>query len=181
MLLPYAMLKQRDLIRDCSLKLIYVDASTRCLEKLASSYKTQWTVVTPGSEAAAAIPDLSAKELESLCAYQNTAGKIKSTVIHRKRYLVGPERRLGNFIHATLVTESGTYLYALDATASFGSVPKTGKHDYSIFITAKDDEICTYCCCKNGRSGKCSHVAAALMVLMECKNNLRGERNFFFY
>ena len=154
MLLPALILKRRGLIKDSSLNLFEQTRFTTSIEKVVSSYCTQWTKVTPGSFAAKVFPSLTIRDVEFLCSYTSTSRKLKSTVTHGRRYLKGPDRRLGNIVHATQL-ESGCYIYALDSTASFGTVPRTGKRDYSIFITVAGCVIFTYCMCKNGRSGKC--------------------------
>ena len=156
--------------RICSLNNSKVTPFTRMVEEVASSYETNWEIMKTGSDAAMALPDLLTLDVRQMCWYRNTSGKLKSTVTHGKRYLQGTNRRLGNFFHSTKL-DGGTFLYSLDATASFGTVPRTGKRDYSIFITVLGNVMYAYCCCKNGRSARCSHIAASLLVLMQVKNN----------
>lgn len=167
---PAAILKQRGLTKTPSLELTELDPFSQMIEQVAISYDIKWILVTPTSEPALQFPSLTMSDIHFICMYSNTVGKIKSTVKHGLRYLRGPDRRLDNFVHATKL-QSGAFLYVLDATASFGTIPKGGKRNYSIFITIKNSNIFTYCSCKNGQSGKCSHIAAGLIALMQIKNN----------
>lgn len=184
LLLPLLLLQHRGERKTGSLDFQDPGGFSRCVQdRLVSN--DPWTLCSPELAQLHAF-DLARDQMEALMAYSGVSRMKKSTMENAKRYLEGPDSKMSEQVFFAEVNGCPTFVFS--STGSFRT-QRGVQRCYTVVLTfsrgvrnnnghgseggdASENTIYTFCTCKNGASGKCSHIAAALLLLYRHRNGL---------
>jgi len=99
--------------------------------------------------------------LHKLCRYESVSEKLKSTVDRGRQYVMEPHLRLERLKFLDRIGE----IFVRTSSASSYKGNKKKEHKISLRIGLYSPLIGADCTCKNGKTAKCAHIAAALLYL----------------